>query len=474
MIQDLTAGHPTRQILKFALPLFIGNLVQQLYQITDIIIVGRLIGVEALAAVGASAPLFFMILLITFGFTSGLTVITAQRFGAKDYKGVRRSVTHGIMACATLGLTLTAAMMLWLRPILILMNVPADILENAYIFIHLLCMGLMVILGYNLLSAFIRALGDSKTPLYFLIFASCLNILLNFIFIYYFQLGVAGSAFGTIIAISVSFACCLWYIAKKFPILHLSRNDWKYDSALMKQHLAIAVPMSLQFSILAVGLMIIQVVCNSLGSETIAAFTAALRIEQLSTQPLIAVGLAIATYTAQNYGAGMITRIRRGVFNCSLISLSFSLTLALLVRFVGENMIEVFIKDGNPAIIQTAKDYLNISTMFYCFLGQIFIFRNAVQGMGYSIIPLIASIVELAMRSFAAVFLAGSLGYIGLCYASPIAWIGASLVVSTGYIWVIRRLRRQHLRNHLRWLSYRLNLKKAEAKPGVTIIAPAE
>ena len=218
----------------------------------------------------------------------------------------------------------------------------------------------------------------------------------------------------------------------------------------MKTHLHIAIPMAIQFSILSVSLMIIQSVCNSFGPDVIAAFTSALRIEQLATQPLLALGIAMATYSAQNWGAGKIARIRRGVTIAALTALTISLTISLLVRYVGSEMIAIFLKDENPFIIRTGKAYLSISTLFYFFLGMIFVFRNTLQGMGKSIIPLIASFTELLMRSFAAIYLAHIMGYKGIFYASPIAWFGAAMVVMIGYFVVIRGLKGKKSKNYFR------------------------
>lgn len=460
MIKDMTVGNPTGLIIRFAIPLLIGNLFQQLYNISDIIIVGRILGVNALAAAGASAPIFFTILLVTFGFTAGLCVITAQRFGAKDEIGVRRSVTHSIVASIILCFFVTTILCFYMHEILRKMNVPEQIMEDAHTFIFTLTLGLSLIVGYNLLAGFIRALGDSKTPLYFLIFSSILNIILNLLFIYVLKLGIIGSALGTIVAMAISVICCMFYIGKKFPILKLKKEDWKLNWDFMKTHLNVAVPMSLQFSVLAIGLLIIQAVCNSFGENTIAAFTSALRIEQMSTQPLLALGFALATYSAQNYGAGQIKRIRQGVASTSIISIIFSIFAAVLVRFYGENFIDVFLKEKNEEIIQIGHDYLNISTMFYIFLGQIFIFRNTLQGMGKTIIPLLASIVELLTRSFAAIYLAEKLGYLGICYASPISWVGAAIVVSLGYIYTLRQIRNKKIYHKIKWLSYKLRFHR--------------
>ena len=458
MIKDLTVGNPISLIIRFSIPLLIGNLFQQLYNISDIIIVGRILGVNALAAAGASAPIFFTMLLVSFGFTGGLCVITAQRFGAKDEIGVRRSVTHSMVASAVLCFIITTILCLFMHSILREMNVPEAIMADAYRFIITLTLGLVLIVGYNLLSGFIRALGDSKTPLYFLIFSSILNIFLNLLFIYVMGMGIIGSALGTLVAMTISVICCIIYISKRFPILKLKKEDWKLNWEFMKMHLDVAIPMSLQFSVIAIGLLIIQAVCNSFGENTIAAFTSALRMEQLATQPMMALGLALATYSAQNYGAGEISRIKEGVNKSSVISILFGIFIALVMRFYGENFIDIFLNEKNEEVIQIGHDYLNISTMFYVFLGQIFIFRNTLQGMGRTIIPLIACIVELVVRSFAAVYLAQHMGYLGLCYASPIAWFGAAMVVAIGYYTTMRQMDKKRMHNKWKWLGHKLGL----------------
>ena len=314
-MQDMTSGHPLKLIVKFSIPLLIGNIFQQLYSISDIIIVGRLIGIKALAAVGVSAPLFFMLVLVSIGFTNGLTVITAQRFGARDYRGLRRSVTTATLLSSAFTLSAGAVMLASLDVLFKVMNVPQEIAQDAKSFISIISYGVIMIVFFNLLSGFMRALGDSKTPLYFLIFTTLLNITFNIVFIYCMKLGVAGSALGTVCAMTVSVFCCLLYIGKKYPILHPQKEDWKLNWQFCKQHLKIAVPMAVQFSIIAVSATITQSVCNSFGPDTIAAFTSAMRVEQLATQPMVSFGIAMATYVAQNFGAGMIGRIRRACLN---------------------------------------------------------------------------------------------------------------------------------------------------------------
>ena len=447
-MQSMTSGNPTKLIIQFTIPLLIGNIFQQLYSISDTIIVGRLLGVNSLSAVCSSVPLFFFITAITIGFTAGLTVITAQRFGAGDEKGVRKSAAASIIISTIYTLSVTFIMLGLITPILKLMNVPKEIFSEAKAFISMITVGLIMIVFYNLLANIIRALGDSKTPLYFLIFSALLNIVLNYTLIKHLGFGVEGSALGTIISLSISVICCYFYIIKKYPLLHLHKSDWKLDWDFYKQHIIIALPMGIQFSIIALSSIIMQSVCNSFGPTTIAAFTSAMRIEQVATQPMVSFGIAMATYTAQNYGAGYISRIKRGVFNCSMISLVIAIIAGILMYTIGENMVGIFIKDHNEEVIHLAQSYLNISVLFYFFLGQIFIYRNALQGLGRPSIPLISSIVELFMRSFAAIILAAQWGYLGVCIASPIAWVGGSLVVSIGYYYILRKISKHFLSYH--------------------------
>jgi Na+-driven multidrug efflux pump len=279
-----------------------------------------------------------------------------------------------------------------------------------------------------------------------------LNILLNFIFIGIFHWGVAGSALGTLVANTISVVICFIYMWRKFPLLRLHRRFMHYQPQVMRDHLRIAIPMALQFSILSFSIMIVQSVCNSFGPDIIAAFAASLRIEQFATQPLLALGLAMATFSAQNWGANLLSRIRRGVRYAFIISTLISIIGFVLVRYIGEYMIAMFIDTGNndgndvSLIVSVGNQYLIISTMFYFFLGLIFVFRNTIQGMGKPLLPLLSSITELITRAFAAVYLAKLIGYEGIMYASPISWAAAGLLVVVGYIYYIRRFSADKLR----------------------------
>lgn len=443
MINDLTKGAPLKLMLLFSIPLLIGNIFQQFYNIADIIIVGRTLGMTALASVGAVSPLFFLIMFIIVGMTNGFAVITGQRFGAKDYEGVRRSVTMSTILSTAFTITFTIICAAAMHHILFLMNVPQEIYKDAYYYIQIVVIGLIVANFYNLLASIIRALGDSMTPLYCLIIASVLNIFLALLFILEFHMGVPGSAFALILSQAFSALLCIWYVKKHFPILHLKKKDWiidwKKEFNFALAHLKVGIPMAVQFGILGLSLLIIQSVCNTFGPDVIAAFTAALRIEQMATLPMISFGVALAAYVAQNFGAGNFSRIRFGVKKASLINVILSIVMAFIMHFLGGHLVRIFVGYQNEDIVKIAHDYLFRSSLFYFFLAQIFIYRNALQGLGRAVIPMLAAVGELLMRAFAAIYLAAKIGYFGVFYAGPIAWVAASIVLAAGYYSTIKQ-----------------------------------
>ncbi len=450
MIKDLTKGEPLKLIVLFSIPLLIGNIFQQLYNLADIVLVGRLLGIKALAAVGAVAPLFFLIMFAVIGMNNGFAVITGQKFGAGDYEAVKRSATLSAILSTGFTVFFSIIFVILMKPILFMMNVPADIMSDAYWYIQICTIGLVTVNLYNLPSSIIRALGDSKTPLYFLIFASILNVILALIFIKNFGWGVPGAAIAVVLSEIISGVLCLIYIRYKFPILHTKKEDWIFDffhneqdKLFAKEHLDVGIPAAVQFSVLGIGILIIQSVCNSFGANVIAAFTASLRIEQIATMPMISFGVALASFTAQNYGAGNVSRIKQGVLRGSVINIVLSIAMAFVMRYYGSDIVKLFIGGASPAVIKIAHDYLWISTIFYFFLGQIFIFRNTLQGMGKPLIPLTSSCAELLVRSYAAVYLAVKYGYFGVFYAGPIAWVTAAIVVTLGYLINIKKLKRK-------------------------------
>lgn len=440
MIKDMTKGDPLKLIVLFSVPLLIGNIFQQFYNIADIVIVGRTLGMEALAAVGAVSPLFFLIMFAVVGMNNGFAVITGQKFGAKDYDGVKRSVTVSTILSTAFTAIFTILFTVFMKQILFLMNVPPEIMHDAYWYIQICVYGLITVNFYNLMASIVRALGDSKTPLYFLILASIMNIFLALMFILKLGWGVPGSAVAVVLSQGFSALLCIFYIKLKFPILAMKKEDWQFnffknkeDRLFAKEHLDVGIPGAVQFSVLGIGVLIIQSVCNSFGANVIAAFTAALRIEQIATLPMISFGIALAAYVAQNFGAGNISRIQQGVKRGSVINLCLSLFMAFIMHYYGSQIVQLFIGNTSLEVIKIAHHYLWISTIFYFFLGQIFIYRNALQGMGKPLIPLTSSFAELMVRSYAAVYLAVKYSYYGIFYAGPIAWVTASIIVAAGY-----------------------------------------
>ena len=446
MVKDLTHGEPIKLMLIFSIPLLIGNIFQQFYNIADIIIVGRTLGMDALAAVGAVSPLFFLIMFIVIGLTNGFAVITGQRFGAKNYDGVRRSVTISTVLSYIFTIIFALSCSIFLPKILTLMNVPSEIFRNAYWYTLICIVGLLITNCYNLLASVIRALGDSLTPLYALIIASVVNIILALVFIIVFKWGVPGSAVALILSQGISGVLCIAYIKYKMPILHLSRRDWlftKEDLPFALEHLRVGIPMALQFAIIGTGILIIQAVCNSFGADVIASFTASLRIEQIAVLPMVTFGIALSAFVAQNYGAGYFSRIRTGVKKASLINFVLSIFMAFVMHTWGADFVRLFIGAGNENIVKLAHSYLFISSLFYFFIAQIFIYRNALQGLGRPVIPLIASLGELIVRSFFAIYLAGLIGYYSVFYAGPISWVTAGIVVAIGYYTTINKFLRE-------------------------------
>lgn len=443
MVQRMTSGSPIRLILAFTVPLLLGNVFQQLYNIADIIIVGRTIGVHALAAVGAAAPLFMALLGLTIGLASGFSVVTGQRFGAGDEDGVRRSVATSAMLAFGITVVMTAVVVGSMPVILELMNISAELYADSYHYIIIIAYGIAAMMMYNLLACICRALGDSRTPLYFLMVSSLLNIALALLFITQFGWGVPGSAVALVIAQGVSALLCLLYMRRRFPMLRLRRCDWTVDLAFAWQHLRLGLPMAMQFTIISLGILVIQSVCNTFGPETIAGFVSATRIEQLALQPMISFGIAMAVYSAQNYGARNYRRIRQGVRQCSLVSLAFCLLAMAAMLGYGRELISLFTEEQDALLLDQATLYLKTSVPFYLFLGQIFVYRNALQGMGISSVPLISSIIELAVRGISAFVLARMWGFFGICCASPLCWVAACLFTGGAYFYV------QHTMKHV-------------------------
>ena len=435
---DMTTGNPMKIIFNFTLPIFIGNVFQQFYNMADAVIVGKFVGNKALAAVGSTGTIMFLIYGFVVGMTAGFTVLTAQKFGAGDMPAMRRTVAGASFLSLLVGLVLTAAFMAFMKPWLTLMHTPEDIFADAYAYIMIISAGILAQMLYNLLASILRALGNSRVPLYFLILSALLNIVLDLVFIIVFHMGAAGAAAATVISQGVSGALCLVYIVKKVPLLHMTREDWKLSGALLGTQIRIGIPMALQYSITAVGTMMVQASLNILGSTLVAAYTAAGKIEQIVTQAYVAMGTTMATYGAQNMGAGNISRIRQGFKASTVIGVVYAVVSAALVMTVGKYMTYLFVSEDVALIMDSVNTYLVCAGIFFIPLAIVNIYRNGIQGLGYGLLPMMAGVAELAGRGVVAVIAASQKSYLGVCLASPAAWVLAALLLIGMYYYVVK------------------------------------
>lgn len=433
---DMTVGNPMKIIFGFTLPIFIGNVFQQFYNMADAVIVGKFVGNKALAAVGSTGTIMFLIYGFVVGMTAGFTVLTAQKFGAGDMKGMRKTVAGAGILSFVVGALLTILFMAFMKPLLILMNTPSDIFADAYSYIMIVSGGILAQMLYNLLSSILRALGNSKLPLVFLIISALLNIVLDLVFIVGFGMGAKGAAVATVIAQGVSGILCLFYIIAKIPILHLKREDLDVGSTIYKNQLRIGVPMALQYSITAIGTMMVQSSLNILGSTLFAAYTAAGKIEQVVTQAYVAMGTTMATYAAQNMGAGSVKRIREGFKACTVIGVVYSFVAAGFIMTVGKYMTYLFVSEDVDIIMNSVDIYLKCIGIFFIPLAVVNIYRNGIQGLGYGLLPMMAGVAELIGRGVVAVIAGAKRSYPGVCLAGPAAWVlaGGLLIVMYYFI----------------------------------------
>lgn len=448
MVKDMTSGNPMRLLISFSIPLLIGNIFQQLYSMVDTIIVGRYISLDALAAVGATGSMSFLVLGFALGLTTGFSVIVSHRFGANDEAGLRRAVAMSVVLSAAMSVVMTVLSLGYSRALLELLDTPPEIIERAAAYVNIIYAGIVTSMFYNLLSAILRALGDSKTPLYVLIAASLLNVVLDFAFIMIFKMDVGGAALATVISQLVSCIVCVVYIYKKFPILRLKKQDFKMDWHLCGTLMKIGLPAALQYSVNAVGGMILQGVVNKLGRNAMAAYVAANRVDQLATQPFVTFGVAMSTYTAQNLGGGKVKRIYDGINKCIIISLISCVLDGVLIFAFGKYITMLFMPKEDLAIaeqvVALSVQYLRTTSLFYTPLGLLFVYRNAIQGLGNGMIPMISGAVELSMRLIVAVAFSASLGFTAICWASPIAWIAAAILLIISFYVCMRGVKKKY------------------------------
>lgn len=439
MKTDMTKGNPMKIILMFSIPVLMGNLFQQFYNMVDTIIVGQYLGSDALAAVGSTGCLMFLVLGFANGIAQGFGVMVSHAFGAKNEKLLKHYVALAIILTVIVSAVLTIPTVLASKQFLIWMNTPENILNMADAYIKAIFAGIFCTMSYNVASGLLRSIGDSKTPLYFLIFSSVLNIILDVFFIVVVKAGTAGAAYATVISQGLAAVLSFIVMFRKYDILRTHRDDYYMDWNGIWHMLSIGIQMALNYSITAIGTMIFQAAVNVFGSQVVAAFTAASKVNNIATQTMPTLGTAAATYCGQNLGAGKYDRIFKGMRSCFWICIGCAVLAAVINCFVGPHMIGWFITSPTAVDMDYAMRYLRIASIFMLPLAWIFAYRNGLQGLNRGLVPMLSGVMELAARVIAIAILAKPFGYTGVCYADPAAWLSTGvLLIVTYLIWELR------------------------------------
>ena len=437
--KDLTEGKPMNLILGFGLPLLLGLLFQQFYNMMDSIIVGQMLGVNALAAVGSTGSINFMILGFCIGVCNGFAIPVAQAFGAKDQTNLKRYITNGMWVSIFFAAVLTVIIGLLTRNILIWMDTPSSILEDAYIYIFIIFMGIPATFLYNMTSGILRSLGDSVTPLIFLVFSSLLNIVLDIILVK--PMGVAGAAVATVTAQTISGIICLIYMVYKYRSLGFTKEDWKLHPKYALSLCGMGIPMGLQYSITAIGSVILQTAVNSMGETIVAAVAAGTKISMFACCPFDAMGSTMATYGGQNVGAGKLDRIHQGLKDCTKLGFLYSVLALIFMIIFGQKLALLFVDAKETQLIHYIYVFLIGNAAFYALLTLVNVVRFMIQGLGYPTFAILAGVCEMFARGIVGFFLVPAFGYICVAIASPVAWLCADLFLVPAYFYVMHRLR---------------------------------
>lgn len=434
MTKDLTTGSPLKLIITFTFPAFLGMLFQQFYNVVDTIIVGKLLGIGPLAGVGATGSLNFMVLGFCMGICNGFAIPIAQKFGAGDQVELRKFVANSLWLVAIIALVLTVPVCVYCRPILRVMNTPEDVFEYAYQYIFIIFLGIPAALLYNILAAILRSLGDSKTPVLFLALSSVLNIGLDIISIKVWGMGVDGTALATVISQGVSGVICFYYMKKRFTVLQMSREERRPDGAKMKRLCYMGIPMGLQYSITAIGSLVIQATMNGFGSVAVAGATAANRINGFLTCPIEALGASMAPYVGQNLGAGKLDRVSRGVIDASLCGFVSSGVLFVIIWLYGAQLTGIFLDVPDPEVTAYAVEFLRIVGAGYCLLTLVNVVRFSIQGLGFSVLAILSGVMEMIARCFAGLVIAPHIGFAAVAMGHPLAWLFADIFLIPAFL----------------------------------------
>ena len=441
--RDLTTGNVTKQLISFSIPVFLGQLLQQFYNIVDTAIVGKVLGVEPLAAVGATGSIMFMIIGMCTGMCAGCAIPVSQRFGAKDERGVRKAVAGCLWVGVIMAVIFTVGTTLLCDNILKWMDTPSNIINYAYSYLIVIFLGIPATYLYNMLAGIIRALGDSKTPLYFLIFSTILNLILDLLFVLVFRMGISGASLATVLSQLVSGILCLMLVIKKFTILRMNRGELKYDGDEVKRLFEVGFPMGIQYSITAIGSILLQTSVNGLGSDYVAAMVSGGKINMFLMAPFDALGTAIATFTGQNLGAKKLDRIYEGVKKSMLIGMVYSIFAFIFVFFFSGKLALIFLDASETVIIHNVR-YVNLITISaFWFLLAVNVIRFTIQGLGHSNIAVISGILEMIARGMMGLFVVPRFGFIFACMASPLAWVMADCFLIPTYLKIMKNIKEQ-------------------------------
>lgn len=443
MSTSMITGSPLKSMLRFALPLLIGNLLQQTYNIIDAAIVGQTLGADALASVGASSSVQFLVLGFCIGICAGFGIPVAKYFGAGDYDKMKQYVYNGALLTAGAAAIVTTACALLCSWILRILSVQPDIYGNAYQYLLIIFLGLPFTLMYNYLSSILRSVGDSRTPFLFLAFSAILNIFLDLFCILVLGLGCAGAAIATITAQGISGISCLIFIMKKKEILWLAKKHRRGNAEQAKELLMMGLPTGLQFSITGIGSMVMQSANNGLGSVYVSGFTAGLRIKQFTLCPFDAIGTAVSVFCSQNLGAGQYDRIKKGLREGIAVGVGYGLLAGILLIFAGRTLSMIFVSREAVEVLDASAKYLRCMGYFYWTLGILNVTRMTTQGLGYSSRAFFSGVAEMIARTIVSLGFVGTFGFTAICFADQTAWVAACCYIAPTCFYCVKKVTRK-------------------------------
>lgn len=428
-MKDLTKGNIIKLLIAFSVPLLIGNIFQLLYNVVDTKVVGEILGEDALAALGASSPVYDLIICTLTGLGNGFGIVISQYYGAKKMDRMRQAVANSIFLTGGITVAATVGSLFLIRPLLYALNTPEDILDRCIRYINVIILFMIFTAAYNLCAAILRALGDTIRPLIFLAIAAVLNVGLDILFVGVWKMEVQGAAYATVIAQALAFGCCVVYMIKKCPELHLKREDFRFEAKLIGVLMSQGLAMAFMLCFVTIGTLILQGAINKLGTNIIAAHTIARKLTSIFMLPFSTIGVAAATFSGQNCGAGRYDRIRTGIKDAILLTWAWSLVVVVAVYTIGPWMIRLISGANTPEVIENAEWYLRFDTPFYFVVCILLVLRNAMQGIGRKIVPLLASMIELLGKLIVALVLTERMGYFGIIISEPVTWILCSMLL---------------------------------------------